>query len=177
MSIAAILLAAVQATAVPPPVEQVAADCAHPTYATDLLVCHDPVLRAMDADLRSLPAPSMSTGLLESRADWFRRSRRCAFQATDRSCTQAAYVEALTVATALSSSPPKSGRCRLRNGEHATFAATGADGALMRNGQVIGYARPASSVWRSFLTLERVGKRITFRDLAEQTVATCRLGA
>lgn len=39
------LLAATQA-AVPPPVEQQAADCARPVYAVDQLICADPALRA-----------------------------------------------------------------------------------------------------------------------------------
>lgn len=37
------------AQAVPPPIAQRSADCAHPVYASDQLVCTDPELRAIDA--------------------------------------------------------------------------------------------------------------------------------
>jgi uncharacterized protein len=43
---------AMVAHAIPPPLEQVAADCVAPTYATDQLVCADAELKEMDRVMR-----------------------------------------------------------------------------------------------------------------------------
>lgn len=43
-----------RAQTVPPPGGQVSADCAAPVYATDQLVCADPGLRALDAQMLRL---------------------------------------------------------------------------------------------------------------------------
>ena len=64
MAVAASLVASCAVPApVAPPAEQFTADCAAPTYATDMLVCDDPGLRALDAELARLWAD--------------RRERRC----------------------------------------------------------------------------------------------------
>ena len=81
--------------AMPPPPAQVSANCIAPTYASDQLVCKDDELRELDH--RLFERLSTQSGLrstaadLDSDEDWFRRSRRCAFEAEHRECLLAAY--------------------------------------------------------------------------------------
>ena len=168
-----VLLALVALQAVPPPVEQIAADCGYPVFATDMLVCSDPVLRALDTRLRSPPAVPATPFLVESRAAWFKRNRRCAFETAHRECALVAYDEAIETAAALSSSPAAAGRCRLRSGEQVEFATSGPDGVLMRDKRVIAYAKKANRSWRPFLTLQRIGAKVPLRNLDGVAVATC----
>ena len=81
---------------VPPPAGQVTADCTTPTYATDHLVCADPGLRALDADLarvwaRAEAAGQVTAGARQAQAAWFRQRSLCAFRDDHRACTEAAY--------------------------------------------------------------------------------------
>jgi uncharacterized protein len=78
---------------VAPPAEQVTADCAAPTYATDMLVCDDPGLRALDAELARLwgAVPADDPAATQAQAAWFRERSLCAFQEDHRGCAQAAY--------------------------------------------------------------------------------------
>jgi uncharacterized protein len=90
----AILLAAQteRAAAIPPPPYQTTADCAAPTYAVDMLVCGDPVLRGLDAQLaRLLATPGACAAETETQTDWFRRRSLCAFETDAYRCVEAAY--------------------------------------------------------------------------------------
>jgi uncharacterized protein len=82
--------------AVAPPTGQTTADCTAPTYATDMLVCDDPDLRALDADLARLWAqveadPNGDPAAAEAQAAWFRERSLCAFEADHRGCAEATY--------------------------------------------------------------------------------------
>lgn len=96
---------------VPPPIEQLTANCAASTYATDQLVCADKELRTQDAMMRrSLGRvdPVLIRGrppLLESQSDWFKRRSRCAFERSGRLCTLAAYAERARVISAANAVP------------------------------------------------------------------------
>jgi uncharacterized protein len=84
------------AAAVPQPIDQVSADCTAPTYATDLLVCADPALRALDDELARLWAHAEATrpvgaSVQEAQADWFRQRSLCALREDHRACAEAAY--------------------------------------------------------------------------------------
>ena len=98
-----IVLAAAPAAAAPPPSEQFAANCAAPTYASDRLVCGDPLLRALDARLRDAWTAVDFDGVVapgawaEGQHAWFRRRSLCAFAALHAECLQAAYVERIAV--------------------------------------------------------------------------------
>jgi len=104
--------------AVPPPPGQIAADCASPTYASDMLVCADPQLRALDArmvaawsrlDLASALAPG---AWVEDQQEWFKRRSLCAFSERHADCLRDAYVERIAVLEALqrvASRPPRQG--------------------------------------------------------------------
>lgn len=93
--------------AVPPPPEQVAANCEAPTYASDVLVCADSVLRMLDARMREAWAAVDFAGVVvkeawvEAQDAWFRRRSLCAFTARHADCLQAAYVERISVLEAL----------------------------------------------------------------------------
>lgn len=102
-----IALGSAPVAAVPPPPEQIAANCEAPTYASDMLVCADPFLRALDAgmseawdavDFASIVAPG---AWVEAQDAWFRRRSLCAFYQRHADCLQAAYVERIAVLQAL----------------------------------------------------------------------------
>lgn len=98
-----ILVAAAPAAGVPPPLEQSAANCAAPTYASDRLVCGDPLLRALDARLREAwAAIDLERGIapgawVEGQQAWFRRRSLCAFAEQHAECLRAAYLERIAV--------------------------------------------------------------------------------
>lgn len=91
------------AHAIPPPPEQATADCTNPTYASDVLVCADPQLLALDrqvADaLKRIGSSALATpvSLLETQDAWFRRRSRCAFSGQHADCLKAAYSERIIV--------------------------------------------------------------------------------
>lgn len=90
------------AHAVPPPAAQVVADCIHPTYASDMLVCADPELLGLDRQVayalkRVDPAVLTANSLVEAQDAWFRRRSRCAFSAQHADCLWAAYSERIAV--------------------------------------------------------------------------------
>jgi uncharacterized protein len=109
--IAAALLGRLQpAAAVPPPPEQSAANCDTPTYASDLLVCADPSLLALDRRMvgllagRSAP-PKPALHWFEAQEAWFRRRSLCAFSERHAACLRAAYTERIDLLTALAGAP------------------------------------------------------------------------
>jgi uncharacterized protein YecT (DUF1311 family) len=102
-----IALGTVPVAAVPPPPDQVQANCEAPTYASDMLVCADSFLRALDSrmseawdavDFASVAAPG---AWVEAQNAWFRRRSLCAFSERHADCLQAAYVERIAVLQAL----------------------------------------------------------------------------
>lgn len=113
-----IVLAIVPVAAVPPPPEQVAANCETPTYASDTMVCADPMLRELDArmldtlaavDYASVVAPG---AWVEAQDAWFRRRSLCAFNERQADCLRAAYVARIAVLEAVgrvARRPPRRG--------------------------------------------------------------------
>jgi uncharacterized protein len=103
----ALLLGSAPSLAVPPPPEQVAADCAAPTYASDLRVCGDAALRALDARMREawaavdFAAVVAPGAWVEAQQEWFRRRSLCAFSDRHADCLQGAYLERVAVLEAL----------------------------------------------------------------------------
>lgn len=102
------------AEAIPPPPEQLAADCTTPTYASDVVVCGDPALLAADLEvtqlyesLQEVLQPTAYGGLLDRQAlfepqdAWFRRRSLCAFSSRQPDCLRAAYGERLRILRAL----------------------------------------------------------------------------
>lgn len=110
--------AAGPAGAVPPPPAQVAANCSAPAYASDVLVCRDPALLALDLRLReALAAFDIATSVVpgawvEMQEDWFRRRSLCAFSERHGACLRDAYVDRIAVLDALrraATRPPRRG--------------------------------------------------------------------
>ena len=95
MIAAGLLLLAAGAAPVPPPVEQLTANCAAPVYASDMLVCADAELAAADAALAAAVAARLAGdadgSFAAAQAAWFRASRRCAFETAQRDCLVEAY--------------------------------------------------------------------------------------
>jgi uncharacterized protein len=95
------------AAAVPPPLEQTAANCESPTYASDVRVCGDPLLRALDARMRDawaaldFAAVVAPEAWVEPQQTWFKRRSLCAFSARHADCLQDAYRERIAVLEAL----------------------------------------------------------------------------
>jgi uncharacterized protein YecT (DUF1311 family) len=100
------------ARAVPPPPEQVTADCTDPTYASDMLVCADPELLGLDRQLADAlkrvrsAAVATPTSLVEAQNAWFRRRSRCAFSARHADCLRVAYSERIVVLDVLGKASP-----------------------------------------------------------------------
>ncbi|AYJ84988.1 hypothetical protein D3Y57_02745 (plasmid) [Sphingomonas paeninsulae] len=173
-----VVATAAQALPVPPPAIQWTADCARPTYATDMLVCGDPELRSMDQNLaRMLENRGGDETLapwIEGQADWFRRSRMCAFQADHRECLTAAYSERALVLSLLTSLPRPLGHCRLQDGGSSQVAEVQGAAILTSEGRTIGVETSDTGAWMPFLRYVRKGRRAVFRALDGKQLAVCR---
>ena len=141
-----------------------------------MLVCGDPELRALDERLRTVAPATSSSLLLEDRAAWFRRSRRCAFQAEHRACAAAAYGEALAVAEAVAATSLPGTPCVLPDRTSASLAPLAAGAALVRTGRIVAVGVPETASWRPFVRYERKGHSVIFRDLSGAIVARCLIG-
>ena len=166
-----------QVAAVPPPVAQESADCTHPVYATDTLVCEDPALLALDrrlvAVLANAPAQTAPGGFIEDQGAWFRRSRLCAFRADHPACAAQAYLDRIAVLSMLTSPLPVTiGSCL-----HGETVAVAAEDHLVlvlaRGGQAMAVATRAGGAWRPFVSYRRSGRSITFRNLGGEVIARC----
>lgn len=173
------LAAAQQAMPVPPPTAQNTAECRHPTYATDILICGDPALRLLDQRmveaLAGLSEERMMSPWIEGQRDWFRRSRLCAFKADHHGCVSAAYAERLTVLSMLASSPSPTGPCDLSKGGSALVAEEQGGGVLLIDGRVAAIGFYPESGWQPFIRYDRNGQRAIFRTMEGKKIARCRL--
>lgn len=166
LALALILAGPWPARAVPPPPSQVAANCEAPTYASDMLVCGDASLRALDRQLIAAHAAASASlaatdsEWIEPQEDWFKRRSRCAFSERHADCLRAAYAERLDVLHALTIAPGRtadaadarrcsgplgSGTLLLTNGGTGTLR--DADGKLL----VVAFERDAQAGWVPFV--------------------------
>lgn len=151
-------MAAAQPAPVPPPVAQVQADCARPQYASDMLVCSDAELRAIDADVGALAAmePSLAAGAIwETQSAWMRRRSQCAFNADHRQCLVAAYRDRKAVLVAMSAPAPLPLLCSGQWAGRAvsgSIAVAGQPVALRENGLLLAVATPKHAGWQPVLT-------------------------
>jgi hypothetical protein len=168
--------------AIPPPPYQETANCAQPTYATDHLVCDDPELRALDADLARRLAALHTTGgvpaspFIEDQGAWLRRRSLCAFKPGHRACALAAY-RVRTIELEALSSPSASGR--------AVTCTGGLGGGLLHvspsdtltlvgpPSTVTLVALPKGAAGQPFATYRTQRGRTTIR-MADGRTATCR---
>jgi len=150
---------------VPPPVEQFAANCTAPVYASDLLVCKDSALRELDSSLAkrlaavNVPAPTV---FFEDNGQWFKRRSLCAFENNHRTCLQQAYSDRLRILDALSipADSSKAVSCKGFPDILKATVVTASNGALMlyheHKKKLIGIASVQSPglVWKPLLTFE-----------------------
>jgi uncharacterized protein YecT (DUF1311 family) len=179
------LLALAQPAAVPPPIEQTSADCARPTYASDMLVCGDSELKARDAELAVLVAktPIAGTAVMESDAAWFKRRSRCAFSADHRACLAAAYAERLALRAALVGAPSpdeKPALCSAGNGGIGTrYSPAPGNTLVLRDastGEALGVLfqnEPEDAPWKPFAAYSLLVKRMSIRT-TDGTFWRCR---
>lgn len=164
--IALVALALLQA--VPPPLPQRTADCARPVYASDQLVCTDPDLRRVDAELAlSLARGGERTGRwIEDGEAWFRRSRLCAMRADHRQCLTDAYQERRLVLRA-----PVTGDRGKPCGVLGTARMPDGNVALYENdGRLAGVAMRPSRAWTPFVRIS-TSRRVL--DLAGKEIVRC----
>lgn len=183
-----ILFGNAPAAAIPPPPEQIAANCESPTYASDMLVCGDPFLRALDARMRdawaavdfaSVVAPGAR---VEAPDAWFRRRSLCAFNERHADCLQAAYIERIAVLEALrlvASRTPRQGSATVCRdapwGEGSVRLRAPATGALtIENGdaRVLAAAMllQPGSVWTPYVGFTAEGPSIRLVPLGGPTI-------
>lgn len=167
-----------QPAPVPPPLEQAGADCNRPQYASDMLVCGDPELRARDGEVaalaQALPALAGSP-YWEDQSGWIRRRSRCAFDADHRACLVAAYADRRTVLIAATASASRPLRCDGPWRGRALLADDGAALAIRGDGQLLAVASLPASAWQPWVTMRQSGRRITLQPQQGPAIH-CRLG-
>ncbi len=160
---------AAQPAPVPPPIEQLRADCARPQYASDLLVCGDPALMAADAEVAALAAvaPALAPDAIwEDQATWFRRRSRCAFLADHRACLVDAHADRRAVLMATGAASDRPLRCdggwrgrRLLS----SAVVTGQPIVIRQNGAVLAIATLTTAYWQPALAWQAKARGIRLR--------------
>jgi uncharacterized protein len=175
-----IIPALAQPATVPPPIEQLGADCARPQYVSDTLVCADTALRALDADVARLsrtPPALAGDALWEPQAAWMRRRSLCAFRTDQRACLAAAYADRRAVLMAGAAPGTRPLRCdgpwRGRD-LLASIANAGQAMTIIENGAVLAVATPLAKDWQPWLAWRKSGGRIILQ-LQAGAVTRCRL--
>lgn len=175
------------AFAVPPPVEQLTADCARPVYASDQLVCGDAELRLQDDRLALLlngrPELAQRNGsaFFEAQSAWFKRRSMCAMNAEHRKCLSAAYAERMRVVEVVGttvSANSRQKRCKLAKPfEAVVLASTHANEILMAfsGNEVVGLAiqQGNDDQWRPFLRYSKVNSSIVLSGISN-SIGKCR---
>jgi uncharacterized protein len=169
-----------QPAPVPPPLEQLQADCTRPQYASDTLVCGDAELRAADvqvAALASTPLSLAADALWEDQASWLRRRSLCAFKTEHRECLVAAYADRLAVLAASARAATRPMHCNgPLNGRTLASSSLAAGPALTitENGQLVAIATPPGAAWQPWLAWTSAGITITLQPQSARPF-TCRL--
>jgi uncharacterized protein len=168
-----------QLSPVPPPIDQRHADCARPQYASDILVCSDAELLAIDAEVAALASapPVLADGAIwEGQAAWLRRRSLCAFKDDHRGCLVAAYTDrrAVLAAAAAPSVAPLAcaGHWRGRHLTSSTVAA-GQPVTLRENDVLLAVATPSAAAWQSILGWRGAGNSIRLQP-QERPAFKCR---
>ncbi|MFN3450727.1 MAG: hypothetical protein ACK4ZE_01095 [Sphingorhabdus sp.] len=148
---------------VPPPMEQMTADCARPVYASDQLVCGDQALQLLDARLSAMLGQNQVTPIsafYESDDAWFKRRSRCAFEVEHKSCLIEAYSDRIAVVEALSAdtASPKTATCKiLPNIRRVLIGTTPGGQIIVRDSRnvLIGVAseKAKTGIWKPMLAV------------------------
>lgn len=171
-------------TPVPPPSEQVTADCAKPVYASDQLVCGDSELRQLDARLsQTLAQPRVVPigPFQESDAQWFKRRSRCAFEAEHRRCLIEAYAERISATEAPTLDIPgaKTAICKnFGNIRRVSIGKTAGNQVFIKGegAQLLALAVPKSngSIWQPNISYTQNGGVYNFKT-HDGTGFSCKL--
>lgn len=146
-----------QTLPVPPPLEQLQAECTRPQYASDTLVCGDAELRAADAQVAALASTSPTLAAdakWEDQASWLRRRSLCAFETDHRGCLIAAYADRRAVLAAIAHPATQPLRCTgAWHGRALSSSPISAGQALPinENGQVGAVATPPGTAWQPWV--------------------------
>jgi uncharacterized protein len=160
-----------QASPVPPPVEQMRANCSAPTYASDMRVCGTPELLALDETMALLLARAGAEAIeppsawIEGQAAWFRRRSLCAMQARQDACLRAAYRERITVLSVIANGLDGNRlTCKARGPLRRQEVLLGQDGsaAIWREGKLVAAAfRQADPRdWKPYVTVEATPRKL-----------------
>lgn len=158
--------AAAQPAPVPPPLAQLGADCIRTQYASDMLVCGDAGLSALDAKVAGLAAAAGRTAtdaVLEDQAAWMRRRSLCAFKADHRACLLAAYTDRLAALTAGPAVATQTWQCSgAWQGRRLTISAPviGQPLTIREDSRLLAIATPKIAAWQPFLAWRATGNRI-----------------
>ena len=174
-------LPALTVQAVPPPAEQIGANCAAPVYASDRLVCDDVELRAIDtANVRASAAfaslPLANGSLIEANAPWFHRRSLCAFEGEHRACLLEAYGDrALILQGALASGGiGRRLRCQGEWSKRALQMTISGNGAILLAdaGQLFAAATPQrpDAIWQPAVIYQQRGKRFAFEPRGKAAI-------
>lgn len=166
--------------AVPPPVEQLTADCNRPVYASDQLVCEDGELRSLDEKLAGQVRDKPQLGTLkgstyyEAQSAWFKRRSLCAMKSSHRQCLLTAYAERIRIVDAMGSITPTNQAlksCKPRKvSEAIRLSRLSSEAILVANlkGEVIGVAfqQDATKVWQPFIRFEKNQSKVLLRGIS-----------
>lgn len=175
-----LMLAPQPAAATPPPVAQVHAECAAPSYASDQLVCASPGLLAADgamvAALERAGAAALAPASpqIEPQEAWLRRRSLCAMRQDHAACLAGAYADRTAVLGALSGRTARDAAGWNCAGSGTVRRAgalwVGADAS----GVVVAVASPVgASSWRPFVAASLKGGKLRLAPLEGKPV-TCR---
>jgi uncharacterized protein len=179
-------LAASAVQPIPPPVDQVTADCVAPVYASDQLVCADPELKSIDLGYRTerdaLGDPQLRPDAIwESDVDWFRRRGRCAFLTAHRECLLAAYGDRRSLIAAISAALRATGNsaCQVTGMTAPLHLYHAADGTVvLRNADgIAAVASPEGATragWVAFASARPNTDAVAIRNLGGQVLECVR---
>lgn len=169
--------------AIPPPVAQQSADCAHPVFASDILVCGDDELRSLDAHYATAAQRLIGVApnaLWEEAEPWFLRRSQCAFLQNHRECLIAAYSERMTLLDAATSSfkisKPIICTATLRDAKIRSAMGAVSEPLVISSGDnIAAIASPrATGDWKSFLSYRLNGHRLDLFPLGGKPIS-CKL--
>ena len=178
--VASTSLAQTPPAAVPPPVAQSLTDCSRPQYASDTLVCADPVLRALDTEVAGLSLtipPLAAAAIWEEQGAWIRRRSLCAFRDDHRACLAAAYEDRQAGLMAATQPSPVAVSCdSIWRGRDLSISAPspGKSMTIRTRAGLVAVASTASTQWQPWLLWRQSGRHIEFVPQDGPRI-TCRL--
>lgn len=171
LALGATSLVAQRLSALPPPPEQVSANCVSPTYASDQLICASPGLLRLDRQMVEALKFAGDAALVplspfvESQSAWLGRRSLCAMRRGHAACLNAAYKERIAVLTGLVDGNDGSGTdfdCTSKQSPEKTKLHLRADGTavLSRHARIVavGLINYDAKMWTPFVTVRTNGR-------------------